>query len=76
MKMPAVMPAQSAIAGIAVGQRTTAGEQKFCPHATGYRLPARSYQLFSASSDFCVVILNGPHVERVRSHRANRLDRR
>jgi hypothetical protein len=44
-KIPAVMPAQRAIAGIAAGHRTTAGEQKFCPQATGYRLPATGYRL-------------------------------
>src|SRR5688500_8082153 len=65
-KIPAVMPAQRAIAGIAAGNRTTASEQKFCPQApaTSYQLPATGYQLVRSCRDFRVVILNRPHVER------------
>ena len=44
-RMPAAMPAPSAIAGIAAGQRTTAASARVLPKssaATGYQLPATS----------------------------------
>lgn len=52
--MPAVMPAQSAIAGIAAGHRTIAVEQEFCLQATGYGLPLSEsgYSVLAAISEW------------------------
>ena len=68
--MPAVMPAQSAIAGIAAGQRTSRGEQDLCLRLRAATY-ATTYRLVSPCRDLCVVVLNRPHVERVRAKRAD-----